>query len=503
MKKFLALVLILCMALPFASAFAEEERAEATWFMYDVASFVEPWQTDPIVQYASDAVGINFTVMTAPWGECDTKMNLLLASGELPDVFMNMWYPWTENFIYSNEDGAFAELTELIPNYPNLQAYLKSEPSYDQLLVDGDRVFGIPRYYNPVQNRNIIVREDLLTKYGFAVPTTWDELHDALATIVPAENIAGLTMKDDGWLACFLIPWIGGPIDYIKNEEGQYVHAYTTEGYRNGLRYFHSWYEEGLLDPDFMLGQQNIDIEKLAAGKCVAALAQWNPEFVTQHREPLKEAIPGAEEAILPYLKGPEGTEDFGVNGAVVDHNASAYLGWALINAESDHVEKILAFYDFILANDGALLTDGIEGVHFTVGEDGTKTYTDEYYAELESDSWNFNTGTTMLCMFVDYRNENTGRLMPTIENADLINPGWQAMLDAKPVTRTWTYCFNSENNINYGANISTVMAEYRTAFLTGEKDLDADWEEYLEALNDVGYQDVMADLNAWMAEHE
>ena len=58
MKKFLALVLILCMALPFASAFAEEERAEATWFMYDVASFVEPWQTDPIVQYASDAVGM-------------------------------------------------------------------------------------------------------------------------------------------------------------------------------------------------------------------------------------------------------------------------------------------------------------------------------------------------------------------------------------------------------------------------------------------------------------
>lgn len=85
MKKLASLLLALCVVLSFSSVLAEEKTV-LEWFMYDHYSN-EIWQADPIMQYAQDQTGIVVNVNSAPWGECDAKLNLMLANGELPDVY--------------------------------------------------------------------------------------------------------------------------------------------------------------------------------------------------------------------------------------------------------------------------------------------------------------------------------------------------------------------------------------------------------------------------------
>ena len=73
------------------------------------------------------------------------------------------------------------------------------------------------------------------------------------------------------------------------------------------------------------------------------------------------------------------------------------WLGWQLINADWKCREE-MAFYDFLLANDGILTRKGIEGVHYKVNEDGSTTWLDAYYEELERpNSWNFKYDSTPL----------------------------------------------------------------------------------------------------------
>lgn len=491
MKKLASLILALCLVLSFSSVLAEEQTV-LEWFMYDHYSN-EIWQADPIMQYAQEQTGITVNVNTAPWGDCDAKLNLMLANEELSDVYMSFWYPWTENFTYLLEDGEIVEITDMLDNYPNLKQYIYSEESFKQLFVydeEGkEHIYGIPRYYPSRYNWNIAIRTDLLEKYNFEVPTTWDELYEALKVIAPAEGIAGLTVGGTGELMNWAHPWT--KCNGISKIDGVWTYEETTEGYKEFLGYFAKWYEEGILDPDILLGQRSLCLEKMAAGQCVASMQQWNPDFVSQYRQPLNDM--GAEIALIPYL-----------DGAAVKANSGSWLGWQMINARTGNAEKVLEFYDFLLANDGILTRKGVEGVHYSVDAEGNYTWLDAYYEELERpNSWSFKYDTTGPRFFIDYLNEEVGRLSPLCENADIINEGWAKILDADMVRATYTHQFNSENNINYSAGVTAVITEWRDAFLTGEKSIETDWDAYIEAVNEAGGAKIMADLTEWMADYE
>ena len=89
-------------------------------------------------------------------------------------------------------------------------------------------------------------------------------------------------------------------------------------------------------------------------------------------------------------------------------------------------------------------------------------------------------------------------------------DPNYELLQEASDIRHScdtalnqYTYQFTSENYVDFNSNVDTVVSEWKTAFLSGEKDVDADWDAYIAALNDAGYSKIEDDLNAWMAEHE
>ena len=66
-----------------------------------------------------------------------------------------------------------------------------------------------------------------------------------------------------------------------------------------------------------------------------------------------------------------------------------------------------------------------------------------------------------------------------------------------------YTYQFTSDNYVDYNSDVDTVVSEWQIGFITGEKNLDTDWDAYLTALDEAGYYAIEDDLNAWMSDYE
>ena len=70
---------------------------------------------------------------------------------------------------------------------------------------------------------------------------------------------------------------------------------------------------------------------------------------------------------------------------------------------------------------------------------------------------------------------------MPYADSSKAINP------------LLWQTSEMTEDRALYEESILTFIAEWEAAFVTGAKDLDADWEEYVGTLEAMGIEDYLA----------
>lgn len=60
---------------------------------------------------------------------------------------------------------------------------------------------------------------------------------------------------------------------------------------------------------------------------------------------------------------------------------------------------------------------------------------------------------------------------------------------------------FTSDNYVKFVGDMNTVRDEYFTKFITGELDIDENWQAFLDAFNQAGNDVVTEDVNAFMSE--
>ncbi len=124
-----------------------------------------------------------------PDGDYDTKLEFVLASGDLPDVVFARNYnsPTIQTAI---KNGAFWELGQFLGDfseYPNLRDY--SAPLGFRYVTRNGEIYGIPRN-RPVIDEALKIRKDWLDKLGMDIPQTMDEFAEYL--------VAAVTQDPDG-----------------------------------------------------------------------------------------------------------------------------------------------------------------------------------------------------------------------------------------------------------------------------------------------------------------
>lgn len=477
-----------------ADADGDRDLYTIRWFL---AESTNQWNEDPIFQYVQERFNVEFDFIGPAWPDQIEQMRMMMMAMDMPDVAMtlSLFDDGNDDVQQWVQEDFLLDLTDLIPNYSNLAAYVQSNPTFDQAMLDG-RWYALPRYLDGVWQHGLQIRRDWIDELGLEVPTTLDELHEVLAAIVEADpdgtNPIGLSTDNWWWFTHLQVAYTGvfdwGYVD------GRYRRHYTLDSFRDFLVWLNNLYAEGLVDPDFVLGMGHQSQEKMMAGRVVIMNFNTGSELLDQTITGLEANFPHAVLEIIPPLAGPAGQFAVGMMNDIGGVN--------VITTAAEQPERILEILDFLASEEGYILARyGIEGVHYEVDANGEFVRNEEQIAADEA----INPGIWSrsfhhIRMLLDYAYTDPALIGPPVPRYYMLGPAMQELLALPQARQFFNHHFTSQNARDFGPAVADVSEQWFIAFVTGERDPIADWDEYIEALRDAGYFLIEDDLNEWMS---
>lgn len=331
-------------------------------------------------------IKINWNVMSDSLSE---QVNVRIAGGELPDAFMGVGF---NNYDLTNygSDGTFIDLTPYLTEeyMPNLAKILEENPDIKSAITMSDGcIYGLPAgekmgtagigaendYSIYTIPQFSMINKAWLDDLGLAVPTTLDELHEALVAFKENDmsakyygNDAGSTIPMstgfDQWCwgqnifyAGFgFTNWPNDVInDLVLNPDGKVDFVCASDNYRKALTYFHDWYAEGLMNQEMFSQSDTQLISKCSQGYVGVSTWWYIEELMGEHAD---------DYVFLPVLDGPDGTHNVTVRtgGATNSGNLS-------ITSACESPANLLKFFDQWYAPETVMqLQYGPIGTYFT-----------------------------------------------------------------------------------------------------------------------------------------
>ncbi len=373
MKRIVSLLLcaVLALSLLPLSAMAEEDN-KVHIIGRNLGDAVDGYNI--ILQEIERRTGLDIEWELWPTDGYAQQCKLLFASGEYPDAMEVWWSSYPNEFIELIEDEIIQPWDELIEAYgPNVKATRPDATYYDY--GDGKK-WGIPcRVLEDGSTYCVVIRQDWLDKLGLPVPTNSEEYFNTLKAF--QENAAQLTDLPNalaGHGAC--TNYFGNCIcEYIYSEngfqkgwndvDGELVYYVNMPGYKNALATIRKFYQEGLIEPDYLLMNRDQFLEKLYTNTYGAW--DWTTDIldpvVTDWTADLYKSIPEAEMTVIPPFRD--------ANGDAHLRTMNQNIQFVLFK-DAEHSENVMKLMNFLATEEGMMLTQyGIEGTHWKYDEAG------------------------------------------------------------------------------------------------------------------------------------
>ncbi len=294
-------------ALPNASGTA----TSVTWWMDPLnlsSSVLSGFDESFGWQKYEENLGVDIVWQQPASGQSAEQFNLIIASPDMPDI---MYYSWLNAYPGGPDaaiaDGKIVALNDYIEEYaPNFSAYLKAHPDIEkEIMTDSGNIYCFPAIYtytsqdsdvcqNTVERETydetfigLIIRKDLLDKAELDIPVTIDDWYEALVAFkdmgikYPISFMGTYATLAQSFASAFdvTLPVVGMPgmgSDFALREDGTIQYGPAEDGYGEYLTFMHKLYEEGLLDPDFMVQDATTMHTKIVNGE-VGAWVQMMP----------------------------------------------------------------------------------------------------------------------------------------------------------------------------------------------------------------------------------
>lgn len=316
-----------------------------------------------------------WTINFIPSNDYPNKYDLILASGDLPDIIMseNANHPSTVQAI---QNGAFWNLTPYLGDfsrYPNLAKNVTPN-AFKYASFEG-QIYAIPRS-RPQIDLGISIRKDWLEKYGLNMPTTLDEYRDVLKVLVDNDaSGTGSTLGLVGWgnvglsNAWDVLRAGFGLFDLAYDEDGGIIHHSVMDEMADFAAYMNEFYNLGLISKEFSIMKNTQAEDIIISGR--AASYGYNIWRDYDYSQKARINQPEAEfETLLPMI-GPKGTTNRIEKGNYGFFHISSKV-------PEEKMLRILDFYEYTCQEDMTMKGYyGWEGIHFNYDESGTRVMTD------------------------------------------------------------------------------------------------------------------------------
>ena len=427
--------------------------------------------------------------------------NLVIASGDYPDVISNFYKYYTNGIQDGIEQEIIIDMDEPIREYmPNYMNIVNSDPEITrQASTDDGKIWGVQLISNPVQDsfNGPIARADLMEKYGIDKLTTLDDWENYLTQCVQneAECARGaLLLMNTGFMSNYTTPsftissaFDSGTVDtpWIVID-GQVIYSPVTDGYKDYLKRMNDWYEKGLVYRDFASYQQTFgQASMMSTGEVTLADGFYNSIDDTESDA----TVEGLRVKAVPYPVQKEGDTIHLRNYTYQVRPEYAMV----ISTACQYVEEVCKYFDYMWTEEGIRLVNyGPEGVTWNWGPDGKIEFTDVITNDPDGNSVKSMFtyyGTFNFCTYNDWTREAITLSDDCMSCLDL----WASCGDKDYVMPNVT--LNTEESETYGAifsNVNTHVSEMTLRFINGTDNIDAGWDEYVAQVEGMGIQKVI-----------
>ncbi len=221
------------------------------------STYIKSLAENLVFQELEKKTNIKVEFINPPVGQENESYNLLIASGDLPDIIDDEGrYPGGGSKAIA--DGVYVKLNDYIDKYaPNYKKAMSANESIARQTKEDDgsiwsfqmiQLDQEPAWAGPN------IRQDYLDEVGLKAPTSIDEWHTVLTAFKDKLNVEsplqhymdwGLESAGGGFLGTF------GAAAGFMVKDGKIVYGSIGEGYKNYLTTMNQWYKEGLIDKDF------------------------------------------------------------------------------------------------------------------------------------------------------------------------------------------------------------------------------------------------------------
>jgi len=445
-----------------------------------------------------------------PYDAMDDRKNLLLASGDYPEVFLEAKFTKTDQMKYGKQ-GALLPLNDLIEKFaPNIKKALAEIPYLKDAITSPDgNIYALPRInecYHCSFPYKYWINEEWLNNVGMSMPTTTDELYNVLKAFKEKDpNKNG--KKDE-------IPLTGGPSKYvwggnidgflmnsfIYNDNDKYLllkngtvdFAANKPEWKQGLEYLHKLYSEGLIDPAAFtqnaeaVGQigNNKDVELV--GSFTAAVIGY---LVSMDEKETRQK----HWTIVPPLQGPNGFQT-----ATFSRGIGNSVFAITSKATPEQQEAAIKVADYMMSEEGTLLAE--TGV--TEGQGWAKAKEGDIGLNGQPAKWTDDTGfkpdpnkvlNDRWQLMGPMRMDKNWRESWATPQDPLTAHGYELRLKQatdkyapfEPTEAYPTDYWISPEDVDIEAQLKPAIQDYVVSsmaqFITGSKDIAKDWDSYVK----------------------
>ncbi len=381
MKKVLGLVLALILTLSQVAALAQSDTTVFNVLSNTmVAGYPEKAEDNLALNTLKEKLGVGFNVEGySSTGDYNTKIQLYIASNELPD----MWYGTVAQVLEWKNQGVIMPLTELYKQYGQDMAPYIYQSSLDAFTYDGE-LWGLPSMYyfdepgNEANSNGPIIRTDWLKNLNLQVPETLDELHAVLLAFTN-DDPDGNGKKDTYGLGAVndILGVSANGMNLVYNAFGitpshwyvrddKLVKGFMTQEFKDAVAVLRQWYAEGIIDPEFpVMSGTNLE-EKLVNGTVGVAFSNaWVQDSADPREQALRAVYPEADLVTFAPVEGPTGMRG----------NPPSFGSWRTIvfSANCKNPELLMQSLNWFGQDveNWLLSENGIRGVHWDWDADG------------------------------------------------------------------------------------------------------------------------------------
>ena len=488
MKKLFVLLLAVAMiAGCCTAALAEEELRGPIEIRFIYHSLIdtmeskgEDYQHNRITDAHRQNSGIDFVITPAlVSGEEETaRRAMILASGDVPDIMVLS----VEEYMQFATQGLLTEVSGYLDSMPNYMA-LVPEEARDALRIDGE-LFAIPGSHEEVEMKGgngILVRYDLYKELGLEKePQTADEYYEMWKLV--KEKYPDMYPFADNNFDAFKAAF-GVLSNTAFDEEGKLVFTWATEDFREYLTYMHKLYAEGLMDPEYLNYNTATMQERWVSGAAFSGCRGWADPCVTING--VFDSVPGSELKYLPQL-----TKDAETPAELTEIFPTQRILAIPVGAEN--IDLAIEFIDYMATPEAKMIQDyGIEGIDYTLNEDGTVNQTLDEQNEV---GWK-----------IAYE------FIPTPESFQIrlflkgFDWAFYGLLDAREASNTTVVvdyttflpAYDEYLELSQTLGLKAYADEMADKFIIGERSLD-EFDDYIAELEQRGLAELTDVLNEW-----